>query len=109
MNRKQKIILLTMVVMVMSLFGCGKKSYNVDYCGQKNMFSGAEDSYMEGDTVELSYELIATDTDYTFFVDGQAVNAKWNVKKGYIIKFTMPDHDIEVYCTQRNSMMNPNE
>ncbi len=93
----------------MVLFECGKKSYNVDYHGQKNMFSGAENSYKEGDTVELSYGLVATDTDYSFFVDGQEVNAKWDGKKGYIIKFTMPDHDIEVYCTQRNSMLNPNE
>lgn len=88
----------------MGLFGCGKNSYNVDYHGQKDMFSGARDSYKVGDTVELSYGLIATDTDYSFFVDGQAVNANWDAKKGYIIKFTMPDHDIEVYCTHRNSM-----
>ena len=79
--------------------------YNVDYHGQKDMFTGAENSYREGDTVELSYGLIATDTDYSFIVDGQVVKANWNEKKGYIIKFTMTDHDIDVYCTQSNSMI----
>lgn len=85
--------------------GSGKNSYNVDYHGQKDMFTGAENSYREGETVELSYGLIATDTDYSFIVDGQVVKANWNEKKGYIIKFTMPDHDIDVYCTQSNSMI----
>ena len=98
-----------MYTMLMVLFGCGKKSYNVDYHGQKDMFSRAKNSYKEGDTVELSYGLVATDTDYSFFVDGQAVNTNWDEKKGYIIKFTMPEYDIEVYCTQRNSMISPNE
>lgn len=88
------------------LFGSGKKNYKVDYRGQKRQFDGAKEKYIEGTKVELSYGLIATDTDYTFYVDGQAVNAEWNDKKGYIIRFTMPAHDIEVYCTEKNSMVN---
>lgn len=86
----------------MFLFGCGIK-YNVDYRGQKNSFRGAMDSYKEGTQVELVYDLIATDTDYSFYVDGKAVNPAWE-KEAYVIRFTMPDHDIEVYCEKHNSM-----
>lgn len=89
----------------MSLFDFEQKSYAVDYHGQENMFQGAEKSFKAGTEVELSYGLIATDTDYSFFVDGQKVNAKWDNKRGYVVAFTMPEHDIEVYCTKRNSMI----
>ena len=86
-------------------FESGKKQYKVDYHGQINLFNGAKESYAEGTEVEISYNLIATDTDYTFYVDGKKVNAEWNSEKGYIIRFSMPDHDIEVYRTSENTMM----
>ncbi|MCQ2456924.1 MAG: hypothetical protein MJ096_06170 [Clostridia bacterium] len=89
----------------MCLFGCGRKKYNVDYRGQKDFFTGAEDSYAAGEKVKLYYDLIATDTDYTFYVDGERVRVDWNENKGFIIKFTMPDHDIEVYCESVNTMI----
>ena len=85
-------------------FKSEKQIYKVDYRGQMNLFDGAKENYEEGTEVELSYSLIATDTDYTFYVDGQEVRAEWNDRKGYIIRFTMPAHDIEVYCTEKNSM-----
>ena len=47
-----------------------------------NLFDGAKESY----------------------VDGQEACVEWNVKKGYIIRFTMPAHDIEVYCVEKNLM-----
>lgn len=85
------------------LFERGQNDYKVDYHGQMNRFDGAKESYVEGTEVELSYSLIATDTDYYFYVDGQKVSAEWNAKKGYIIRFTMPTHNIEVYCVEKNS------
>lgn len=86
------------------LFESEKKIYKVDYRGQMNRFDGAKENYVEGTEVEILYSLIATDTDYTFYVDGQEVSVEWNDKKGYIIRFTMPNHDIEVYCNEKNSM-----
>lgn len=85
-------------------FECGKKNYKVDYHGQMNRFDGAKENYVEGTEVEISYSLLATDTDYTFYVDGKKVSVEWNNKKGYIIRFTMPAHDIEVYCNEKNSI-----
>lgn len=90
------------------LFESEKKIYKVDYCGQMNLFDGAKENYVEGTEVEISYSLIATDTDYKFYVDGQQVSVEWNDKKGYIIRFTMPAHDIEVYCVEKNLMNNCN-
>lgn len=86
------------------LFESEKINYKVDYHGQIKLFDGAKENYEEGTDVEISYRLIATDTDYTFYVDGQKVNAEWNDKNGYIIRFVMPAHDIEVYCAAKNSM-----
>lgn len=79
------------------------KNYKVDYHGQLNQFDGAKEKYAEGTVVVISYRLIATDTDYTFYVDGQEVKAEWNDEKGYTIRFTMPAHNIEVYCAEKNS------
>lgn len=84
--------------------GKREKFFKVDYHGQMDLFDGAKEKYLEGTEVEIAYSLIATDTDYTFYVDGQEVNAMWNDGKGYIIRFTMPNHDIEVFCDMRNSM-----
>ena len=81
-----------------------KNIYKVDYHGQMNQFDGAKENYAEGTEVEISYSLIATDTNYTFYVDGQEACVEWNGKKGYIIRFTMPAHDIEVYCNEKNLM-----
>ncbi len=87
-----------------SLFESEKKTYKVDYRGQMNLFDGAKEHYVEGTAVEISYSLIATDTNYSFYVDGQKVCAEWDSKNGYIIRYTMPAHDIEVYCVEKNLM-----
>ncbi len=83
---------------------CGNKKYKVDYHGQKFAFSGAKDSYRAGESVKLYFEFIATDTDYTFFVNGESVNAEYG-DRGYEISFVMPDHDTEVYYESRNTMV----
>ena len=81
-----------------------KNIYKVDYHGQMNLFDGAKEDYAEGTEVEIAYSLIATDTNYAFYVDGQKASAEWNEKRGYIIRFIMPAHDIEVYCVEKNTM-----
>lgn len=105
-RNKVLLCLSLMGFMCLSLFGCGKKSYNVDYCGQMDMFQGAQNSYKEGTKVELVYDFIATDTDYSFYVDGESANCKWDDKRGFVITFIMPSHDIEVYCEEKNTMEN---
>ena len=84
--------------------GCGKK-YNVDYEGQKSFYKGARDSYREGERVRMYYFMIATDTDYSFFLDGERLNPAYDERKGYIIEFTMPAHDVKLICESKNSML----
>ena len=90
---------------IMSFFGCGRKKYNVDYKGQKASFENAKDSYRAGDTVTVYYNFIATDTDYAFYLDSERLNTGYDSKKGFIISFEMPDHDVTLTVEHRNSMV----
>ena len=91
-------------MMLLSLFGCAANKYNVDYCGAKDLYRGAKDSYKAGAKVKLYFELVATDTDYSFELDGESLNFTYDNKKGFIIRFTMPEHDVKLECITRNSM-----
>lgn len=103
---KKKILgLVTLSAITATLFGCMGTKYNVDYCGSKSMFKGAKDTYRAGETVTLYFDLIATDTDYTFYVDGEYFSPDYDDKKGFIISFVMPDHDVTVDFSHRNTML----
>ena len=84
--------------------GCNAKKYNVDYCGAKGCYSNAKDSYKAGTKVTLYFELIATDTDYSFTLDGEPVDWTFDNEKGFVIEFTMPEHNVKLECHTRNSM-----
>lgn len=79
--------------------------YRVDYCGNKMCYSNAKDFYKSGTTVELFFDLLATDTDYTFCLDGarDALDITWQ-NNGYVIRFVMPEHDVKLDFSTRNSM-----
>lgn len=99
------VICFTLNIMTMLfLTGCLGDKYNVDYCGQKFHYTGAKDSYRAGRKVTLYYSLIATDTDYAFYLDGEPVNPKFDDQKGFIICFIMPEHDVTLECISKNSM-----
>ena len=101
------IIILTLGGAVMlGLSGCFGKKYNIDYCGQKSSFDGAKDSCRAGERVELRFSHIATDTDYYFYVDGQRVNPDYDSnRRCYVISFTMPERDVTVKYSSKNSMV----
>ena len=84
--------------------GCAGQRYRVDYCGQKSAYTGARNSYRAGQTVVLYYEMIATDTDYAFYLDGEALRFSYDDRRGFIIEFVMPEHDVTLECRSRNSM-----
>ena len=92
-------------ILMFSLFGCGKASFAVDYRGQKEDYRGARDTYKTGEKVKLTYYLIATDTDYSFYLDGERLNPDYKTDKGFILEFTMPDHDVQLECRAVNSMV----
>ncbi len=88
-------------------FGCGGARYRVDYCGMKSAFPGAKDAYRAGELVTLDFPYIATDTDYRFYLDGEPLNTDYEHKRGFILRFTMPAHDVVLTVESRNSMLSP--
>ena len=92
------------------LFGCKDKDndvvkYKVDYDGSKEWYQNAKDAYAAGEEVEVWYDLIATDTDYSFYLDGEPINYSYDDEKGFVIRFTMPEHDVRLTCKHVNSMI----
>ncbi len=85
--------------------GCFGERYAVDYGGQKDAFRGAKDSYRAGTHVTVYYDLIATDTDYSFYLDGEPLNPHYSEKKGFALSFTMPAHDVRLEVRAVNSMI----
>ena len=65
--------------------------YKVHYNKNKSCFSNAKDSYRAGEQVMLIYPFIATDTDYSFSVDGADYKLNYT-DRGYELSFVMPDH-----------------
>ena len=87
--------------------GCFGEKYAVDYCGAKDMFENARDSYSAGEKVTLYYPFIATDTDYYFYVDDEYAHVDYDDEKGFVISFVMPEHPVTVRCESVNTMEPP--
>lgn len=79
--------------------------YRVDYCGAKELFKHARDSYRAGSTVTLYYPAVATDTDYTIYLNGEPIRYTYDDRRGFIITFVMPAQDVKLEVESRNSMM----
>ena len=91
-------------VLLLGMVGCGAPKYKVDYCGAKDLYKNAKDSYRAGQKVELVYMYVATDTDYRFYLDGEPVD--WDYEDGnFVIRFVMPEHDVVLDYTAVNSML----
>lgn len=86
----------------MSIFS---KKYKVDYCGEKYAYKNAKDEYRAGERVELYFPMIATDTDYSFSLDGAELSRDYDTQKGFILCFIMPDRDVKLHCHSRNTML----
>jgi len=108
---KFKIVITTLVLIIivgvfMGLFSsCSANRYTVDYCGQKDLYKRAKSSYRAGQKVTIYYSHIATDTDYCFYLDDERLNVSYEDKKGIVIRFTMPKHDVKLSMTSNNSMV----
>ena len=97
-------------LMISIVFTCltvvpeGRELYSVDYCGSRDAFLNAEDSYMAGETVELQF-LMMTDTDYEMTVDGERIYMTYSEElNDMVYRFVMPDHDIRIRFRSENSM-----
>ena len=67
-------------------------------------FSSEKPEYEQGECVKVVYPFIATDTSYNFYADADDMRMEY---EGFtaVMRFTMPDHDVKVWCTSRNTMM----
>ena len=83
----------------------GKKKFRLDYMGSKSFYINARDEYKAGEPVVLSFPFIATDTKYSFFIDGKEINYSYNDKHCIELRFIMPDHDAVLECVHKNIML----
>lgn len=96
-------MLMLCVFAVLLMTGCAGEKYSIDYCGQKQLYKGAKDEYKAGSHVNLHYDLIRTDMEYLFYLDGQQIYPEYDYEKGYVITFTMPESDVAIKCMKRSS------
>ncbi|MBR3003545.1 MAG: hypothetical protein IKH67_00565 [Lachnospiraceae bacterium] len=101
--RKIRIIILMLlgVTMMISLFGCGGQKYKLNFDGSG--FESRKTEYPAGAKVTVRYDMIATDTDYSFSIDDD-VEMKTDYDGGYVFTFIMPEHDVTMHVSSRNSM-----
>ena len=98
-------VIVLVVVNVLVFSGCSEAMYKVDYCGQKDKYSNAQDSYKAGSEVKLCYTMVATEYSYKFYLDGERVDYEYDDATGYyVVSFVMPEHDVKLECNSRNSM-----
>ena len=69
-------------------------------------FFPAEQMCDPGDPVELCFSAWGTDTSYEFIADADDLKVTFETGRGYVIRFTMPEHDVVVSFSSRNCMMN---
>ena len=99
-------ITLILVMTITGLTGCGKtQKFKLDLEGRDSSFQDVKASgYEPGEEVRIVFNVIATDTDYSFFVDDKPAQVDYRDTEGYIITFTMPQHDVRVSVKSVNSM-----
>ena len=75
--------------------------YKVDY--PEFGFKSSKHEYEAGETVEVVFYFVATDTSYTF--DANVTDLKQTYENGCIVlRFTMPEHDVKITFESRNVM-----
>ncbi len=99
---KTIVVKLIIVLVILSMFECSNK-YKIGLTGG---LKSPKEYYQEGETVRVVLDLIATDTDYSFDVEGAEFSVTYE-KEGYVVTFNMPDHDVKVSYTTKNTMHIP--
>ena len=101
---KLLLLIILGVSVMFTLFGCGRQKYKLQFDGYG--FQSAKTAYAAGEKVTVYFDLIATDTDYRFWLDDETVKLTqdWDEKRGYVFTFAMPAHDVTLHVSSRNSM-----
>lgn len=96
-------IILT-VFLAIGLLGFGSQKYKVEFDAYG--FSSKKTHYAEGATVKVTYDMIATDTDYEFYLDCDDTKLNIDYENGaYVLTFKMPAHDVKLSVNSRNTMV----
>lgn len=101
--RTSLFLLLTGTAFLFSLAGCGKQKYrlNLDGYGLRS----EKKAYAAGEEVRITYDLVASDTNYRFYIDGdEKMNVGFDGRHGYLLTFLMPARDVTVRVEWENSM-----
>ena len=93
-----------------TISACGGKKHKIIYSDNRSFYcidnnKPAPEKAQAGERVRLYYKFIATDTSYEFFVDGERFNPQYTHETGFIIEFVMPEHDVTINHTKRNTMI----
>ena len=95
------IVILSVLFFVLS--SCKSEKYHV-ICNT-GFFENVKNSYKAGQQVKIYFSFVATDTDYSFYLDGAKISPSgYSDNKGYTISFVMPSHDVELTYNSKNSM-----
>lgn len=98
------IIIFLVGILVIGLLGCGPQKYKLELDGYG--FSSPKTHYAEGATVKVTFDLIATDTDYSFYLDCDDTELDIDYDNGaYVMTFVMPAHDVKLSMSSRNTMV----
>lgn len=71
-------------------------------------FIAEKTRYAPGEKVIVYYLMIATDTDYSFSLSDSSVELHTDYDSrlgGYVLSFVMPEHDVLLSVSSKNSMM----
>ena len=110
MKKTMKIIVIiaAVAVGVAALFGAlsssGNEKYKMEY-DSKDLYRGAKDSYKAGQKVTLRFPYVATDTSYSFYLNGKAIDNTYSDLGGYKLEFVMPPYDAKLECVTKNDMV----
>lgn len=85
-------------------FNFSNNKFAIDYCGQKHLYKHAKSRYRADQEVTIYYPHLMTDTDYYFYLDDERLNVSYDNKKGIIINFIMPKHNVKLYMTSNNNI-----
>lgn len=107
---KKIIILATvaglLICSLICLVSCKAQKYKV-ICPE-GLFVNVKSDYREGERVEIYFPYVATDTNYSFYLDGERINDyEYSDQKGFVFTFTMPAKDVTLDFDSKNSMVNP--
>ena len=102
--KKSMYFILIGVLLMLAISACGKQKYKLLFDGYG--FESKKTEYASGEKVTVYYDFIATDTNYTFYIDDDVtMKQSYDNDHGYVFTFTMPDHDVTLHEESRNSMI----